>query len=132
MNDPSPVTLDVRDFPSNGSDGYTNTTASNNQVYSYKYGGGSDGAGNIVEQTGNAGARQIPLSLTGDSRYVIRNIVFSNDPYNQMSWNPQTTTQGYINDTDSTDEDAYYEVQVTDTTVQCWFQCDPQIRNKPA
>ena len=41
------VTLDVRNFPSNDSDGYTDTTASNHAIYSYLYGGGSDGNGNI-------------------------------------------------------------------------------------
>lgn len=131
MTEPALVTLDVQDFPSNGSDGYTNTTATNNQIYSYKYGGGSDGAGNIEEQTGNAGSKQIPLALAGGSRYVIANVIFSNDPYNQMSWHPQTSTQGYINDADSTDEDAYYQVQVTDNDVQCSFVCDPTIKNKP-
>src|SRR5579863_2385862 len=39
------ISLSIQNHPSNGSDGYTDTTASNGKVYSYKYSGGSGKGG---------------------------------------------------------------------------------------
>src|SRR5688572_10985361 len=64
------ATLDVRNFPSNGSDGYTNTTATNNAIYSYKYSGGTDNAGGMDVKVGQ-GVATLNLSLDSDNRYSI-------------------------------------------------------------
>jgi hypothetical protein len=81
------VSLDVRNFPSNGSDGYTNTTASNNAVYSYQYGGGSDGHGNTDETVGS-GSATVTVSLHSDPRYTIAGVTISGDIENQLSYAP--------------------------------------------
>lgn len=131
MTNPIAVTLDVRNFPSNGSDGYTNTTATNEQTYSYKYGGGSDGSGDIDETTGG-GVGQITVTLSSDPRYVISDVTFSGDTATQLSWAPVTSTQALITDQDTADEDAYYSMTIRDDTAACTFACDPNIRNRPA
>lgn len=130
MTNPIAVTLDVRNFPSNGADGYTNTTATNNQIYSYKYGGGTDGAGDVDETTGG-GVGQITVTLSSDPRYVISNVTFSGDTATQLSWTPVNATQALITDQDIEDEDAYYSMTIRDNSAQCTFPCDPIIRNKP-
>lgn len=130
MTNPIAVTLDVRNFPSNGSDGYTNTTATDNQTYSYKYGGGTDGAGDVDEITGG-GVGQITVTLSSDPRYIISDVAFSGDPATQLSWTPVTSTQALITDQDTADEDAYYSLTIRDNSAQCTFPCDPKISNKP-
>ncbi len=130
-NSTPPVMLDIQSFPSTGSDGYTNTRTSNHKVYSYKYMGGSDNQGNIVETTG-AGTQEILLSLTS-GRYAITKVKFADDPHHQMSWRPATNTwQVWIVDADASDENAYYAVHVKDNNVEhCTFVCDPRIKNQP-
>ena len=124
------VSLDVRNSPSNGSDGYTNTTASNNAVYSYLYGGGTDGHGNTEDD--GAGSITITVTLHSDPRYVISNVAISGDIENQLSWQPGTSpTSVVITDSDNQTGDGYYNVTVSDTTANCTFPCDPGISNKP-
>lgn len=126
------VTLDVRNFPSNGSDGYTNTTASNNAVYSYQYGGGSDGHGN-VDETATTGSATITIAMNSDPRYQITNVVFSGDIENQLSSPPvgPGATSVVITDSDSSTGSGYYSITVSDTTAGCTFPCDPEVTNKP-
>lgn len=126
------VSLDVRNFPSNGTDGYTNTTASNNTVYSYQYGGGSDGHGNVNE-TASGGSATITVSLNSDPRYWISAVVISGDIEEQLSSPPvgPSTTSVVITDSDSSTGSGYYSITVSDTTAQCTFPCDPQITNVP-
>lgn len=126
------VSLDVRNFPSNGTDGYTNTTASNNAVYSYQYGGGSDGHGNVNE-TASGGSATITVSLNSDPRYWISAVVISGDIEEQLSSPPvgPSTTSVVITDSDSSTGSGYYSITVSDTTAQCTFPCDPQITNVP-
>lgn len=125
------VGLDVRNFPSSGSDGYTNTTASNNAVYCYQYSGGSDGHGGVSETTG-AGSGTITVQVGSDPRYTISNVSFSGDIENQLSWQHGATGNiAVITDTDTSSGSGYYRVTVTDSTANCTFPCDPPIVNNP-
>ena len=125
------VNLDVRNFPSNGSDGYTNTTASNNAIYSYLYGGGSDGNGNI-EEIADAISGTITVGIHSDPRYRISNVVFSGDVENQLSWQPgDSPTSAVITDSDTETGDGNFCVSVSDTSANCTFPCDPAIKNVP-
>ena len=126
------VSLDVRNWPSNGSDGYTSTTASNGAVYSYQYTGGSDGHGNVEETTG-AGSATITVTMHSDARYVISSVVISGDIENQLS-SPAVNagaTSIVITDTDSSSGSGYYSIMVTDTMANCTFPCDPIVTNRP-
>ena len=123
------ATLDVRNFPSNGSDGYTNTTASNNAIYSYKYSGGTDNLGGMDVKVGQ-GVATLNLSLDSDQRYSIEGVNFSDDPYNQLTWRGNAPTTGVITDANTEVENAHYSVTVADSTADCTFPCDPMIDNE--
>lgn len=125
------VSLDCRNWPSNGSDGYTSTTASNNAVYSYKYFGGTDGNGN-VDSTVGAGAVAITITINADPRYRVNGVVFSGDMENQLSSALGSTPYTVIvNDSDSQTGSGYYSLTVTDSSAGCTFPCDPRITNQP-
>lgn len=125
------VSLDVRNFPSNGSDGYTNTTASNNAIYSYLYGGGCDGHGNI-EEIADGISGTITVGIQSDPRYRISNVVFSGDVENQLSWQPgDSPISAVITDSDTETGSGNFCVSVSDTTANCTLPCDPTITNKP-
>lgn len=126
------VSLDVRNSAATPGNGYTDTTASNNAVYSYQYTGGSDGHGN-VEQTTGAGSGTITVAVGGDPRYQVNNVGFGPDPGQQLSWAwGDNRTIAVITDTDTSTEDSSYSVTVFDTMANCTFPCDPQIRNVPS
>ena len=122
------VSLDVRNFPSNGSDGYTNTTASNNAIYSYCYTGGTHG-GDVTFQ--GRGQVTLTVHLNSDPRYQINTVGFVNDTNNQLSLQPENSpTTAVIKDINTVVQDAAYKVTVSDTTANCTIPCDPQINNK--
>lgn len=125
------VTLDVRNSPSNGSDGYTNTTASNGTIYSYLYGGGSDGHGNM-DETANGGSATFTVTVGSDPRYQISNVVFNGDIEGQLSWQQGAApTSASISDSDTSSGSGTYCVTVSDTTANCTLPCDPTITNRP-
>ena len=123
------ATLDVRNIPSNGSDGYTDTTASNNAIYSYRYSGGTDNAGGMEVQV-NTGTATLNLSLDDDDRrYSIDTVSFSDDPSGQLQWRGNAPANGVITDSNTVIETAHYSVEVADATAGCTFPCDPMIAN---
>lgn len=126
------VSLNVRNFASNGSDGFTNTTASNSAVYSYQYSGGSDTHGNSNESVGDGGS-SITVNLESDSRYQIAGVLFSGAAGPNLSTQPaaNTTTSLIINDTDTSPGSAYYKITVSDSVANCTFDCDPEVDNQP-
>lgn len=125
------VGLDIRNSPSSGSDGYTNTTTSNNTVYCYKYSGGSDGNGGVTE-SGTSGSGTITVQIGGDPRYSISNVSFSGDIESQLSWQQgASNTIAVITDTDTSSGSGYYSVIGHDSTANCTFPCDPPISNSP-
>lgn len=124
------VNLDVRNFAATSGDGYTNTTASNNAVYSYQYTGGSDGHGN-VDTNVDAGSLTIAISLNSDARYTISSGSIT-DPENQLTWQPgNTATTASVIDADSQTGSGYYSVLVADSIASCTFPCDPNVTNNP-
>lgn len=120
--------LDVRNFPSNGSDGYTDTTASNNAIYSYRYTGGSDEAGGLRAQVGQ-GTATLNLTLNADQRYTIDAVTFD-DPKNQLSWRGNAPRNGVITDSNTDEENGHYYVQVKDSVANCTIPCDPMVVNE--
>jgi hypothetical protein len=124
------IDLDVRNFPSNGSDGYTNTTASNNAIYSYKYSGGTGNGGDVTFTS--RGRVTIVVQLQSDPRYTINSITFSNDVNNQLSLvsNPHAQTTATIQNLNNLVQTADYKVSVSDSSAGCTFPCDPQIINR--
>jgi hypothetical protein len=130
MPDNANISLDVRDFPSNGSDGYTNTAASNGAVYSYKYSGGT-GHGGDVAFTGR-GRVTVTVQLQSDPRYWISNVGFTNDTNNQLSWlnsNAHEPKTVVIQNVNTVEQTANYKITVTDKTANCTIPCDPKIIN---
>jgi hypothetical protein len=124
------VHLKVRNQPSNGNDGYTDTTATNNAIYSYRYTGGDNDHGNISETVG-LGSATIEVGLDGGSNYQISNVTFGNDTQNQLSWRPGSTADNaVVIDANTQVENASYCTTVTDTTANCAFNCDPMVSNE--
>lgn len=130
-NNPTSVTLDVRDFASSG-DGWTNVGASNGATYSYKYSGGDQPGndGSVTYQVGG-GQAAITLGLTGDARYRLQSVDFSGDQADQLSAQGQAPRTRVINDRCSAVITAQYKVTVLDTTANASIPCDPMIKNEP-
>ena len=126
------VSLDVRNFAATSGNGYKDTTATNNAVYSYQYSGGTDSHGGVDEITGT-GSGTITVTVGGDPRYQVNSVAFGPDPGNQLTWvwDPSTRTVAVITDSDTQSEDSSYSIFVIDTTANCTFRCDPPIKNIP-
>jgi hypothetical protein len=128
------ISLDIR---LNGSSdpGWTNVKAGNGTTYGYKYSGGDDGAGGLVQtvvQNGN-GRDTAPFQLVADNRYQISGVNFLNDALNQLSWNGNSPRAGSIVDANTQVENAEYTVIVSDTqNGNALIVCDPPIRNQPS
>ena len=133
MPNPNGVSLDVRNFASSG-DGWTNTTASNGQTYSYKYTGGDANSNNgKVTCTIGHGNAAITLTSIAASQYQIGTITFTGD----NASDPQLSTQGnatgsrVINDKNTAAINANYKVNIIDTgNSGVTVPCDPPIINK--
>jgi len=124
------VNLDVRNFPSNGSDGYTNSTASNGAIYSYQYSGGNGPGGGGNAEFNGRGNANVVVQMHSDQRYTISNVVIANDPNQQLSWAGRAPTTATIHNQNSVVQTAYYEIVVFDGNAGCSIPCDPQIVNK--
>ncbi len=125
-----PITLDVRNFASSGSDGYTNTTASNGKTYSYKYSGGTGKGGDATFTRSDGHKVTVVLHLQSDSRYSIDSVAFPVDPNNQLSRKNAAPTTATIQDENTVVQTATYKVTVKDSTANATLPCDPQIINK--
>jgi hypothetical protein len=122
------VSLDIRNFAATPGDGYTNTTASNNATYSYKYSGGTDGNGGVEVVTGT-GTLTVTVTVSADPRYIIREVTFTGN-VGDLSWGfGPTAYSAVITDTDLDNENGYYSVLIADTTAGCTLPCDPPIKN---
>lgn len=126
------INLDIRNSAQTGP-GWVNVQASNQQTYSYRYTGGDDGAGGLVQTVGQ-GRDTAPVRLTADPRYqLIGNTpcVFADDSNSQLSWSGQSSYAGSIVDANTAVETAKYTLNVTDTgNGNCTIPCDPQIKNE--
>lgn len=135
-NNPTSVTLDIRNSSSNG-DGWTNVQAANGSAYSYKYVGGnqSDNNGKVMFGVGGGNAAvTLNFASTTDTRYQFGSnaITFQNDPGGQLSTQGAAPRTRVINDTCADQLDATYKVAVTDSTANTTIPCDPVIQNVPA
>lgn len=131
MPNPNGVSLDVRNFASNG-DGWTNTTASNGAAYSYKYTGGDAATNNgTVTCTTGHGNASINLSLIADTRYRIDTVSFTGDNASQLTTQGNAPRSRVINDRNTADINASYKLSVIDTgNGNVSIPCDPSIINK--
>src|SRR5258707_10612266 len=77
------ITLAVQDKASSGTDGFTNSTASNGAAYGCKFSGGTGKGGEVVFQIG---ARATVLVQLADSRYAGDSVRFPDDPHDQLSF----------------------------------------------
>jgi hypothetical protein len=131
MPGPVNVYLDVRNFSSGGADGYKDVTASNNQTYSYKYTGGTDGNGNVLGVKVGGGQAVINVFVGSDRRYSITNVTFSPTDA-QFTWRAgNNATVAVIVDTAVAAAYVKYTSIVTDSTANCTVPCDPMIQNVP-
>lgn len=124
------IQLDLRNFPSS-EPGWHDIAASNGQTYSYRYTGGDDGAGGLVQTVGQ-GRDTAPIQLVADQRYRIESCNFTGDSKSQLSWNGNSPRAGSITDVNEQVETAEYSLRVMDTgNGNCTIDCDPPIDNKP-
>lgn len=131
MPNPHSVSLDVRNFPANG-DGWTDTTASNGAIYSYKYTGGDPGTNNgtLTFTVGNGNAA-VNFDLIADRRYQIGSIGFTGDNAGQLTTTGNAPRSRVLNDRNTAAINANYKVNVIDTGAgNASVPCDPQIINK--
>jgi hypothetical protein len=131
MPNPNGVSLDIRNSPSSG-DGWTNTTASNGAIYSYKYTGGDTDSNNgkVTCTIGNGNA-SINLSLVADSRYEIDSVGFTGDDADQLTTHGNAKRSRVINDKNTSVINANYKVNVIDTgNGNATVPCDPPILNR--
>lgn len=123
------INLDIRNS-GQSQPGWVNVQASNGQTYSYSYTGGDDGAGGLVQTTGQ-GRDTAPLRLNADQRYQIAGCAFKDDAENQLTWNGQSPYAGSIIDANTKVETAKYTLNVSDTgNGNCNIPCDPRIINQ--
>lgn len=129
MADDRNISLDVHNHASSGSDGYINTIASDNAVYSYKYSGGTGNGGDVSFTS--RGRVNITVKLTHGTRYQIGDVSFANDTNHQLSWlNQNAPYDAVIQNENNVVQTADYKVTVNDSTANCTVPCDPQIINK--
>lgn len=135
-NNPTNVSLDVRNSSSNGG-GWVNVNAANGAPYSYLYTGGNQGNnGNISYGVGNGNAAiTLTFASSTDARYSFvgsNAITFQGDPDGQLSTHGNASRTRVINDSCSGELTGTYKVLVTDSTANTTIQCDPEIRNVPS
>jgi hypothetical protein len=135
-NNPTNVTLDVRNFSSNGG-GWVNVAAANGAPYSYLYTGGNQAGNNgsvIYGVGGGNAAVTLDFDSGTDARYqfVGNAVSFQNDPQSQLSTHGNASRTRVINDSCNAALDGSYKVLVTDTTANTTIPCDPVIKNQPS
>jgi hypothetical protein len=135
-NNPTSVTLDVRNSSSNGG-GWVNVNAANGAPYSYLYTGGNqpagDGSSYFSVGNGNA-AITLNFASSTDTRYAFVGtdaITFQNDPNSQLSTHGNAARTRVINDSCTGELDGSFKVRVTDSTANTTIQCDPVVKNVP-
>ena len=123
------ISLDVLSGPSTGSDGYTDTTASNGDAYHYKYSGGEGNGGDLTFKT--RGRVTINVHLTNGSGYTIDDVAFTHDSKHQLSWpNKNAKKVAVIRNDNSKVQTAHYKITVRDEAKKVTVPCDPRIINR--
>jgi hypothetical protein len=123
------ISLDVHNTPSNGSDGYTDTTASNGAIYSYRYSGGEGKGGDVIFKT--RGRVTVNVHVANGSGYSIDDVSFIGDAGEQLSWlNPNAGKVAVIQNLNTVVQVANYKVTVRDEAADVTVPCDPRIVNQ--
>jgi len=106
-----------------------NTLDGCDNSYTYRYDGGSDDHGNVVVH--GRGKVVITVKLASDPALKIRGVSFENDPDQQLS-NPNNSPRvaTIMNQNNVPMENAYYAIEVTDTSNDCELTLDPMISNR--
>jgi len=124
------VTLKVKPGATQGN-GWNHVTASNGQMYSFKYSGGYQDKGGLKTKVGD-GPALIDVHVDADQRYTIDHVHFTDDAYHQLSWAPGDDASGVIMDANTQAEDADYTIVVADGQAGgATIPCDPMIQNDP-
>jgi hypothetical protein len=118
------ITLTVQDKASSGSDGFTNSTASNGAAYSCKFSGGTGKGGEVVFQIG---ARATVLVQLADSRYTVDHVRFPDDPHDELSFGDSPAGMAVIRDTNDEVQTATYEITVQDSQSSAMIPCRQKI-----
>lgn len=110
--------------------GWNQVQASNGQWYSYRYTGGSDGAGGL-EATVGQGATTLHVDLdTDQQRYSVTNVSVD-DPNNQLTTSMSSNNVS-IRDKNDAIETGSYAITVSDSQAGgATIYCDPMIKNVP-
>lgn len=124
------IRLDVHDHASNGSDGYTDTTASNGAIYSYRYSGGEGKGGDVIFRS--RGRVTFQVRLDDGSDYTIEQVRFMEDTHQQLSWLTErsSSTHAVVQDVNDTVQTARYKVTVRDNRTGVTVPCDPIVANR--
>lgn len=131
MTDPITITLDIHAWDSRNNDGYTNTTCNDGTIYCYKWGGGTDGKGNVIEHLKSGGAADINIHTVADKRFHIIGAEVS-EGTTQFQITVTDTWKALIHDIGTANEDDYFKLQFVDTIPgnnSRTFWCDPKIKN---
>ena len=124
------IQLDIQNHASSGSDGYTDTTASNGAIYSYRYSGGEGKGGDVIFRT--RGRVTVNVHLDDGRHYSIENVTFTGDTHQQLRWvsSAQTTSTAVIQNTNDQVQTAQYKITVMDERNGVSIPCDPMIANR--
>lgn len=123
------ITLEVQNHASNGSDGFTNTTASNGATYSYRYSGGEGNGGDVIFRS--RGRVTVNVGLADAGAYSIDDVSFMGDVNQQLSWvNSGQASRAVIQDRNDRVQTAQYKITVVDEDNGASIPCDPMIANR--
>jgi len=124
------IRLEVHNHASSGSDGFTNTTASNGAAYSYRYSGGEGHGGDVIFRT--RGRVTVNVHLADGTSYAIGDVSFTGDLHDQLSWvsSGQATSTAVIQDKNDQLQTAQYKITVRDRHADVSIPCDPMIANR--
>lgn len=124
------ITLEVHNHASSGSDGYTNTTASNGATYSYRYSGGEGAGGDVVFRS--RGRVVIHVRLAGAAGYAVDHVAFADDTHHQLRWLARQGSDRHavIQNVNDTVQTAHYKITVLDHQSGVTVPCDPIVANR--
>lgn len=124
------ITLEVHDHASDGSDGFTNTTASNGAVYSYRYSGGEGAGGDVIFH--GRGRVIFHVRLANGSGYAIEHVGFVDDSHQQLRWLARQGSDRHalIQDVNDTIQTARYKITVRVDAGGVTVPCDPIVANR--
>lgn len=124
------IRLEVQNHASSGSDGFTNTTASDGATFSYRYSGGEGNGGDVIFRT--RGKVTVNVHLADGTNYAIDDVSFTGDIHRQLSWvsNARASSTAVIQDRNDRKQEARYKVTVRTSSGSVTIPCDPIMANR--